>query len=92
MLYEGDQALVPLSKELKLMIAEYVSIEKDPVWQQAELQIDLPEECNDQPVYRSPAVCCPFVENFFKHGTSTFLENPWLSLADRAWKTRSLRP
>jgi LytS/YehU family sensor histidine kinase len=77
MLYEGEQTLVLLSRELK-MIADYISIEKIRYGNRLELQIDLPEECNDLQI--APLLLLPFVENCFKHGTSNFLENPWLSL------------
>ncbi len=60
------------------MIAEYISIEKIRYGNRLELQIDLPEECNE--LYIAPLLLLPFVENCFKHGTSNFLENPWLSL------------
>lgn len=77
MLYEGDQPLVPLSKELK-MVEEYISIEKIRYGNRLELQIDLPE--NDGDLRIAPLLLLPFVENCFKHGTSKFLEHPWLSL------------
>jgi hypothetical protein len=81
MLYEGDQPLVPLSKELK-MIGDYISIEKIRYGNKLELQIDLPEEPpeNGYELYIAPLLLLPFIENCFKHGTSNFLENPWLSL------------
>ncbi len=77
MLYEGDQPLVPLSKELK-MIEEYISIEKIRYGNRLELQVDLPGSDGD--LYIAPLLLLPFVENCFKHGTSKFLEHPWLSL------------
>lgn len=80
MLYEGDQPLVLLSKELK-MIEEYISIEKIRYGNKLELQIDLPEKLpEDGDLYIAPLLLLPFVENCFKHGTSNILENPWLSL------------
>ncbi len=77
MLYEGDQPLVPLSKELK-MVEEYISIEKIRYGNKLELQIDLPDDGAD--LYIAPLLLLPFVENCFKHGTSNILENPWLSM------------
>jgi hypothetical protein len=76
-LYEGDQAFVPLSKELK-MIEEYIGIEKIRYGNKLELQIDLPGDTGDLRV--APLLLLPFVENCFKHGTSDILEHPWLSL------------
>lgn len=78
MLYECNQPLVPLSKELT-MISEYISLERIRYGNQLELHIELPNEdtCN---TFISPLLIIPFVENCFKHGLSNMLEHPWLSL------------
>jgi LytS/YehU family sensor histidine kinase len=78
MLYECNQPLVPLSKELT-MISEYINLERIRYGNQLELHIELPNEdtCN---TFISPLLIIPFVENCFKHGLSNMLEHPWLSL------------
>ena len=76
-LYESNQPLVPLSKELKLM-REYISLEQIRYGNKLDLHIDLPEKTND--LYISPLLMLPLIENCFKHGASTMLEQPWISL------------
>ena len=76
-LYESNQPLVPLSKELKLM-QEYISLEQVRYGNRLDLHIDLPGKTND--LYISPLLMLPLIENCFKHGASTMLEQPWISL------------
>jgi uncharacterized membrane-anchored protein YhcB (DUF1043 family) len=77
MLYEGNQAQVPLAKELK-MVQDYISLEKIRYDDQLDVHIDLPAETDD--LHITPLLLLPLVENCFKHGTSNVLDNPWLSL------------
>ena len=77
MLYEGSHLLVPLSRELK-MIEEYINLEKIRYGNQLELHIDLPD--GGEGLVIAPLLLLPFAENCFKHGTSNFLEHPWLNL------------
>ena len=76
-LYEGSQPLVQLSKELKMM-NEYISMERIRYGNKLELHLDVSSNTKD--LYIAPLLLLPFVENCFKHGTSTMLEQPWLSL------------
>ena len=76
-LYETNQPLVPLSKELQ-MIRDYIDLEKIRYGNKLELHISLPEKTND--LYIAPLLILPLIENCFKHGTSKFLEQPWISL------------
>jgi LytS/YehU family sensor histidine kinase len=76
-LYEGNQALVPLQKELQ-MVQDYIDIEKIRYGNQMELHIDLPERTTNY--YIAPLLLLPLVENCFKHGTSQMLEQPWVHL------------
>ncbi len=76
-LYECNQPLVPLSKELK-MIRDYIELEKVRYGNELELHVDMPAETND--LYISPLLLLPLIENCFKHGTSQILEQPWISL------------
>jgi sensor histidine kinase YesM len=77
MLYEGNQALVPLSKELK-MVQDYIYLEKIRYDDHLDVHIDIPG--NTDNLYITPLLLLPLVENCFKHGTSNMLEQPWLSL------------
>jgi sensor histidine kinase YesM len=80
MLYECNQPLVPLAKELR-MIQDYISLEKIRYGNKLELHIDMPAETHD--LHIAPLLLLPLVENCFKHGTSHMLEQPWISLQVR---------
>jgi LytS/YehU family sensor histidine kinase len=77
MLYECNQPLVPLSKELK-MLQDYIVLEQIRYNQQLDVNVVLPSGVED--IYIAPLLLLPFVENCFKHGTSQVLEHPWVSL------------
>jgi sensor histidine kinase YesM len=77
MLYEGNQSLVPLSKELK-MVQDYISLEKIRYDDHLDVHIDLPADTDN--LHITPMLLLPLVENCFKHGTSNMLDQPWLSL------------
>jgi sensor histidine kinase YesM len=77
MLYECNQPLVPLSKEVK-MLQDYIDLEKIRYGNKLELHLDLPEDTKD--IHIAPLLLLPLVENCFKHGTSTMLEQPWVNL------------
>jgi hypothetical protein len=77
MLYECNQPLVPLSKEL-IMIREYINLERIRYGNQLDLHIELPGD-ETRNTFISPLLIIPFVENCFKHGLSNMLEHPWLS-------------
>jgi sensor histidine kinase YesM len=76
-LYEGNQQQVALIKELK-MITDYIELEKLRYGNKLEVTIDLPANANRFSI--APLLLLPFVENCFKHGASTMLEHPWVSL------------
>ena len=76
-LYEGNQPLVPLHKELQ-MIQDYINLEKIRYGNRMELHVDLPE--NTHGLFIAPLLLLPLVENCFKHGTSNMLEQPWINL------------
>ncbi len=76
-LYECNQPLVPLSKELK-MIRDYVELEKVRYGNELDLHVDIPEQSNTLLV--APLLVLPLIENSFKHGTSHVLEQPWINL------------
>jgi sensor histidine kinase YesM len=77
MLYDCNQPLVSLAKELK-MLEEFIDLEKVRYGNSLELHIDLPQ--NTQIFFIAPLLMIPFVENCFKHGTSDILDQPWMNL------------
>jgi len=77
MLYECNQRVVPLAKELKT-IKDYISLEQIRYGNKLDIHLDIPEKTNE--LYIAPLLLLPLVENCFKHGTSTMLEQPWISL------------
>ncbi|MBO9561373.1 MAG: histidine kinase [Niastella sp.] len=77
MLYECNQPLVPLSKELTL-IWDYITLEKIRYDEQFDIHLDIPTETNN--LHIAPLLLLPLVENCFKHGASNMLEQPWLSM------------
>ena len=78
MLYECNQPLAPLSKEIKLLL-DYCSLEKVRYDEHLDLQITIP--ANNRELYIAPLLLLPFVENCFKHGASNLVEQAWISLA-----------
>lgn len=76
-LYESNQPLVPLEKELKL-IRDYIALEQIRYGNKLELDVQLPDSTADN--YIAPLLLLPLVENCFKHGASHILEQPWISL------------
>lgn len=77
MLYECNQPLVSLGKELK-MLRDYSVLEQIRYDHQLDLTIDVPDDVDN--LYIAPLLLLPFVENSFKHGASHMLEQPWVSL------------
>jgi sensor histidine kinase YesM len=77
MLYECNQSLVPLSKELK-MLEDYITLEKIRYDERLDVHVDLPADTYHLGI--APLLLLPFVENCFKHGTSNMIEQPWLSM------------
>ncbi len=77
MLYECNQPLVPLQKELK-MLEDYIMLEKIRYDNKLDIHIDLPQKADN--IFIAPLVLLPFVENCFKHGASHMLDQPWISL------------
>ena len=77
MLYECNQPLVPLSKELK-MLKDYITLEEIRYNEELDINVELPRNTDD--LYIAPLLLVPFIENCFKHGTSQMIEQPWISL------------
>jgi sensor histidine kinase YesM len=76
-LYECNQPLVPLEKELQ-MLRDYITLEKIRYGNSLEVHIDIPREPNGLMI--SPLLLLPFVENAFKHGASHMIDQPWVNL------------
>ena len=76
-LYEGNQTLVPLSSEIK-MLQDYMLLEKIRYGNKLDVHFDIPANMDDYVI--APLLLLPFVENSFKHGVSQVLDHPWLSL------------
>lgn len=76
MIYEGDQKLVPLSKELK-MLQDYIGLQQIR-YEDLEVHADLPANTDNLNI--APLLLLPLIENCFKHGASNMLEHPWVSL------------
>ncbi|MES1220847.1 MAG: histidine kinase, partial [Bacteroidota bacterium] len=76
-LYEANQPLVPLGKELQ-MIQDYINLENKRYGNRLELHVDMPEQTSG--LFIAPLLLLPLVENCFKHGTSNMLEQPWINL------------
>ena len=74
---EGENSLVPLEKEIRL-IKDYVGLEKIRYGDRLELKVDI--NGGDQNKLIAPLLMIPFVENSFKHGTSQMLRRPWVKL------------
>jgi len=76
MIYDGNQSLVPLSKELK-MVQDFIGLQQIR-YQDLEVHAEYPS--NTENLYIAPLLLLPLIENCFKHGTSNMLEHPWVSL------------
>jgi LytS/YehU family sensor histidine kinase len=76
-LYEGAKPVVPLKQEVE-MIIEYINLEKIRYGNKLDVHTKISTHLGD--VYIAPLLLLPFVENCFKHGTSTMLQNPWINL------------
>ena len=76
-LFDCNQSLVPLDKEL-LMIQDYIALEQIRYGDRLNLNFHLQGSPKGKLI--SPLLLIPFVENSFKHGTSRMLTHPWVNL------------
>lgn len=77
MLYESDEATVPLEKEIRYL-NNYLELERLRQGNQADIQLEVtgdPDRCSIPPF-----LLLPLVENAFKHGISRILRNAYLHL------------
>lgn len=77
MLSEGNKGKVSLSKEL-VLLQDYINLEKIRYGNKLDLHLSMPEDAEGLEI--APLLLLPFLENCFKHGTSKFLTQPWISL------------
>jgi sensor histidine kinase YesM len=84
-LYEGSKAVVPLEKELQ-MILEYINLERLRYGNKLDVHYLITDDTKG--LYIAPLLLLPFVENCFKHGTSSVLQNPWINFTVEVKGTR----
>ena len=77
-LYSCNTPLVPLSQEIS-MIRDYLELEKKRYGNRLEISLQFPGNETIEH-FIAPLLILPFVENCFKHGTSTILSHPWISI------------
>lgn len=76
-LYKGNDEVVPLDKEIKLL-ENYISLEK--LRYDDQLQVSFQMEVDDMHVGISPLLLLSIVENAFKHGASSQLTKPEIKI------------
>ena len=76
-IYECDQPLVQLEKELK-MIRDYIDLEKIRYGKNFNMSLQVQGNASNKMI--SPLLLIPFLENSFKHGASQMLTHPWINL------------
>ncbi len=77
MLYECNENIVSLKKEIKL-IQNYIAIERLRYGHR--LSIELKVKGNVSNKHIAPMLLFPFVENSFKHGVSKSVEKSWIKI------------
>ncbi|MCB2222509.1 MAG: histidine kinase [Bacteroidetes bacterium] len=77
MLYDCNEPRVPLAKEIR-HIENYIALEKLRYDDTLDIDFDVRGEVQRQMI--APLLLLPFVENSFKHGTSSLLNNPWIKI------------
>src|SRR4029078_6526741 len=76
-IYECDQPLVQLEKELK-MIRDYIDLEKIRYGKNFNMKLQVRGNASNKMI--CPLILIPFLENSFKHGASQMLAHPWVNL------------
>lgn len=77
MLYEGNQALVPLEKEIRYL-ESYIDLEKIRYDKRVDISMNIYN--NVSGVMIAPLLLLPFVENSFKHGLSNRISGGWIRI------------
>ena len=77
MLYECNADRIRLGKEIQL-VKDYIELEKIRYGKKLNVSFETEGSLDDLMV--APLLILPFVENSFKHGTSTDLKQPWITI------------
>jgi len=77
MLYDCNEPFVPLDKEIKL-INDYIELEKLRYGKRLDINIEISGNTHGKMI--APMLILPFVENSFKHGSSTKLNKTRIDL------------
>lgn len=77
MLYECDDALVPLKKEIE-MLKDYMSLEKTRYGDKLEMNIQVTGDTGHHLI--TPLLLLRFIENSFKQCSNKMSEQPWVNL------------
>ncbi|ELR70179.1 putative two-component system sensor protein [Fulvivirga imtechensis AK7] len=77
MLYECNTDQAPLDKEIKL-VENYVALEKLRYGDRLDVSMRVKGDISGKVI--APMLVLPFVENSFKHGTSSETEKAWISI------------
>jgi sensor histidine kinase YesM len=77
MVHECDEKLVPIEKEIKLVL-DYMDLEKVRYGERLSMQVAITGDLHQKMI--APLLMIPFVENSFKHGTSQIIGHPWIKM------------
>jgi LytS/YehU family sensor histidine kinase len=78
MLYECNQEKISLEQELT-MLKEYILLEQARYDDKLDIVMDFPVRMDSYCI--APLLLLPLVDNCFKHGASTMLEQPWIHIS-----------
>lgn len=88
MLYESDEAYIPLEKELNY-ISNYLELEKIRQGNQADIQFKVNGRLDNCMI--PPFLILPLIENAFKHGVSKSIRDAYLHIAIHVDKQLEVR-
>jgi two-component system LytT family sensor kinase len=81
MLYDSQQSKIELNKELE-HIRNYIELEKLRYGEKLSVSFNIYGDIYGKKI--APLLLIPFVENAFKHGASTILEDGWVTIDVKA--------
>lgn len=76
-LYACKEPFVPVEQEME-MVKDYLALEQHRYGTDLEISLRLPTQTKGYLI--APLIILPFVENCFKHGTSSMLDKPWINI------------
>jgi len=77
MLYECNEKMVSLNKEIKL-IQNYIALEKLRYEKRLKIELNIKGRISNRQI--APMLLFPFVENSFKHGVSKSADKSWIKI------------